>query len=179
MMGLNSILLAGFGGQGVLFAGKILAHSGMLCDKQVSWLPSYGPEMRGGTANVGVIISDDEIGSPFVSDPENLIVMNQPSFEKFEPTVVSGGTIVSDNSMIFIETKRKDVTAYYIPATKLANENNLKGLANIIMLGKFLKVSGIFDYKILEEAIKKNVPKKREHLLEPNLKALKIGYEYN
>lgn len=174
----NTVILAGFGGQGVLFAGKILAYAGMLISKKVSWLPSYGPEMRGGTANVSVTISDEDVGSPLIINPQILVAMNQPSYEKFEPEIVKGGVLISDSTLISSKSDRDDINSYYIPATKLASDNNLKGLANIIMLGKLIKETELFDFETMKNAIKKNVPPKKEHLLEPNMKALKIGFEY-
>lgn len=174
----NTIILAGFGGQGILFAGKILAYAGMYSSKQVSWLPSYGPEMRGGTANVSVTISDDEVGSPLILNPEMLFVMNQPSYDKFEPTIKAGGLIFVDSTLISSKSQRTDIKAFYIPATKLAHDNELKGLANIIMLGKLIKESGMFDVETMEAVIKKNVPPKKEHLLAPNIKAFMLGYNF-
>ena len=117
------MLFAGFGGQGILFAGKFLAYKGLIEGKQVSWLPSYGPEMRGGTANCSVIISDEPIGSPIVDKPDVLVAMNIPSLEKYENEVVSGGKIFVDSTMIDKKVDRTDVDVYYIPATKMANDN--------------------------------------------------------
>ena len=134
----SNILIAGFGGQGVLFAGKFLAYKGILEDKNVSWLPSYGPEMRGGTANCSIIISENAVGSPIVSNPDILIAMNLPSLDKYEDAVAPGGQIYVDSSLIDRKVKRSDVEAFYVPATKLADENGLSSLANmIIMLNKF------------------------------------------
>ena len=135
-----NILLAGFGGQGILFAGKQLANAGMKAGKEVSWLPSYGPEMRGGTANCSVIIDEQPIGSPLVTTPRVLLAMNLPSFKKFENKVLPGGIIICDSSLIPAKTARTDVSAYYIPATVMASEHGIEGMANVIMLGHFLKV---------------------------------------
>jgi 2-oxoglutarate ferredoxin oxidoreductase subunit gamma len=175
---MSSILLAGFGGQGILFAGKQLALTGMKAGKQVSWLPSYGPEMRGGTANCSVNIDDAPIGSPLVTSPEILIAMNLPSFKKFEDKVVSGGIMILDSSLINEKTARNDVTASYIPATRLADENNLKGLANVIMLGQLLKTYSLFEYEFFGQCLK-DAAKSKPQLGELNQKALKIGYEYD
>ncbi len=128
----HEILLAGFGGQGILFAGKFLAYDGLLEDREVSWLPSYGPEMRGGTCNCSVILSDTKIGSPIVSDPNVLVALNLPSLDKFESTAVPGAKIFVDSSLIDRKVERSDVEAYYIPATKLASDEGLTGLANMI-----------------------------------------------
>jgi 2-oxoglutarate ferredoxin oxidoreductase subunit gamma len=139
----SNIILAGFGGQGILFAGKLLAYSGLMDGKEVSWLPSYGPEMRGGTANCSVVISDDEISSPLVLEPDELIVMNLPSFNKFINAVKPGGKAFIDSTLIDIKSDRTDIDCFYIPATDLAAENNLKGIANIILIGKLLKETGL------------------------------------
>lgn len=175
---MSAILLAGFGGQGILFAGKQLVTAGMKAGKQVSWIPSYGPEMRGGTSNCSVNIDDEPIGSPIVTSPELLIVMNLPSFQKFESKVVKGGTIFVDSSLINIKTTRTDIDAVYIPATRLADENGLEGLANVIMLGQFIKISKIFDYDFFSECMNEKVAKAKPQLAEANAKALKLGYEY-
>ncbi|MBQ5890848.1 MAG: 2-oxoacid:acceptor oxidoreductase family protein, partial [Clostridia bacterium] len=137
-MSTTQYLFAGFGGQGILFSGKLLAYKGLTDGKNVSWLPSYGPEMRGGTASCSVIISDDAVGSPIVSKPDVLIAMNLPSLDKYEDTVVSGGMIFVDSSLIERKVKRDDVKVFYIPATKLASDNGIAKLANIILMGKVL-----------------------------------------
>lgn len=172
-------LFAGFGGQGILFAGKLLAYSGLLAEKQISWLPSYGPEMRGGTANCSVIISDDPIGSPIVSKPEVLIALNLPSLEKYENETISGGIIVYDNSLITKKVARDDVKVFAIPATQLAASNNLEGLANMIILGKVIKECDAIDYDYIKKGMEKVVSSKKANLLALNLKAVEIGYNYN
>ena len=168
----NEILIAGFGGQGVLFAGKCLAYEGLEENKQVSWLPSYGPEMRGGTASCGVIISDEPVGSPIVSNPTILIAMNLPSLDKYENATVAGGKIFVDSALISREVARKDVDAYYIPATRLANELGTPTLANMIILGKMIKETGLVTLESATEAMKHVVSAKRASLLEANIKAL-------
>lgn len=173
-----NMLIAGFGGQGVLFFGKIVAYTGMIEEKQVSWLPSYGPEMRGGTANCSVCIDSKPIGCPIVLTPETLVVLNRPSYDKFIDDVAEGGNIVLDSSLIDVNVERKDINVFKIPATQLANDNDLHGLSNIIVLGQTLKASKFTSLEILEQAVAKCVPPKKQHLLEPNLKALKIGFEY-
>ena len=132
----NRILIAGFGGQGVLFAGKFLAYKGLCEGRQLSWLPSYGPEMRGGTANCSVILSDEPIGSPIITTPDTLIAMNLPSLDKYEPTTVPGGKIYVDSTLIKRKVQRDDVTAFYIPATQMASDSELTTLANMINAGK-------------------------------------------
>ena len=174
----TQILIAGFGGQGVLFAGKCLATVGMQEDKQVSWLPSYGPEMRGGTANCSVILSDEPVGSPIVSSPEVLLAMNLPSLDKYENATVSGGKIFIDSTLIERQVTRTDVSAYYVPATRLALEMGIPTLANMIMLGKMMKETGVVTFNAAAEAMKKVVSAKHANLLEANVKALKTGYDY-
>ena len=169
-------IIAGFGGQGILFAGKFLAYAGMMQDYQISWLPSYGPEMRGGTANCNVVISDEPVGSPIIIDSTSLIAMNAPSLDKFIDSVVSGGKIFVDSSLVEQKVTRTDVTAYYIPATALAAEHQLTGLANMIMIGKFIKETGIVGEDLIVAALKKVVPAKKADLFDKNLEALKLGY---
>ena len=174
----TQILIAGFGGQGVLFAGKFIAYKGLLEGKQVSWLPSYGPEMRGGTANCSVIISDDPVGSPIVSTPDVLVAMNLPSLDKYENAAAKGAKIFIDSTLISRKVERDDVDAYYIPATQMANEAGIPTLANIIMIGKIIKESGVISHDDLMGALKKVVSAKRAELLDVNLKALEMGYNY-
>ncbi len=174
----SQILIAGFGGQGVLFAGKFLAYKGLLEEKQISWLPSYGPEMRGGTANCSVIISDEPVGSPIVSNPDALIAMNLPSFDKYENAVVPGGKVFIDSTLIGRKAQRTDIDAYYIPATRLAADAGIPTLANMIILGKMIKETGAVSFENLENAMKKVVSAKHADLLEINLKALETGYNY-
>ena len=174
----TQILIAGFGGQGVLFAGKCLAYEGMFENKQVSWLPSYGPEMRGGTASCSVILSDEPVGSPIVSKPDVLIAMNLPSFDKYEPTVAVGGKVIVDSTLISREAQRSDVDTYYIPATKMAADAGTPSLANMIMLGKMIKETGIVSFESAAEAMKKVVSAKHADKLEANINALKAGYDF-
>ncbi|MBQ2421064.1 MAG: 2-oxoacid:acceptor oxidoreductase family protein, partial [Clostridia bacterium] len=133
-MSTTQYLFAGFGGQGILFSGKFLAYKGLTEGKNVSWLPSYGPEMRGGTASCGVIISDEPVGSPIVSKPDVLIAMNLPSLDKYEDAVAPGGIIFADSTLIERKVNRTDVKVFYIPATGLASENNIPKLANMIVM---------------------------------------------
>jgi len=174
----SEIILAGFGGQGILFAGKLLAYSGLMDGKEVSWLPSYGPEMRGGTANCSVCISDEEISSPLILEPENLIVMNTPSYKKFINAVKAGGKAFIDETLIEEKSDRKDIECFYIPATRLEQEHDLKGMANIILIGKLLKETGITSLEVVKKGIEKCVPPSKSHLIEANMKAIKIGMEY-
>lgn len=174
----HEILLAGFGGQGILFSGKFLAYDGLLEDREVSWLPSYGPEMRGGTCNCSIILSDTKIGSPIVSNPNVLVAMNLPSLDKFENSAVPGAKIFVDSSLIDRKVEREDVEVYYIPATKLASDENLPGLANMIMIGHVIAKAGVMPYENVETTMKKLVPAKKQNLIELNIKAVELGYNY-
>lgn len=173
------ILLAGFGGQGILFSGKFLAYIGLISEKQVSWLPSYGPEMRGGTANCNVIIQDEAIGSPIVSEPDILVALNLPSLQKYEGTVVAGGHIFYDSSLISKEILRTDINIHAIPATKLAEENKIKGLGNMIMAGCVIGLDTLLGFPVTQdiilEAMKKTVPPSKQALFDKNVKAVELG----
>jgi len=170
-----NILIAGYGGQGVLFTGKVIAYAGLLDGREVSWFPSYGPEMRGGTVNCGVIIDDDLIGSPLVTQPDVLIAMNGPSFGKFVGTVAPGGKIIVDSSIVDAKADRTDIEIHGIPATQLSKDEGLDGIANIIMLGKMLKESGFSTLETIEKAIEKSVPARKENLIVHNIRAIKLG----
>ncbi len=172
-----NLILAGFGGQGLLFAGKVAAYAGLMEGREISWLPSYGPEMRGGTANCSVCVSDKAIGSPLVLSPNALIAMNLPSFDKFIDTVKPGGTVIVDSSMISKKTQRNDITVYYVPATKMAEDNDIKGLGNIILLGKLFKEMGFCSAEALDAGLKKCIPASKPQMLEFNRKALKLGMD--
>lgn len=172
------IIFAGFGGQGILFAGKVAVNAGLHDGKEVSWLPSYGPEMRGGTANCSVCISDEPIGSPLVVNPNVFVAMNQPSYEKFIDKVVSGGLVIYDSSLIHVETPRADVTTVAIPATTIAEDDGLKGLANIIILGKMLEQTGFASMEGIRGGVEHAVPASKKHLIESNMKAIEIGKNY-
>ena len=173
----TSFLFAGFGGQGILFAGKFLAYKGLLDGKQVSWLPSYGPEMRGGTASCGVIISDTPVGSPIVSNPDVLVAMNLPSLDRYEDAVVPGGMIFVDSTLIQRKVKRDDVKVYYIPATKLASDNKTPTLANMIIVGKVLDALNDFQEESVITTLKKVISAKRADMLDVNLNAMKLAIE--
>ena len=173
----TQILIAGFGGQGILFSGKFLAYKGLKEDIQVSWLPSYGPEMRGGTANCNVILSDDPVGSPIITSPDVLIAMNLPSLQKYVDSVVAGGQIYVDSSLIDIKVERDDVQVFYIPATQLASDNGMPTLANMIIVGKVLKEIGDYNEENITTALKKVISAKRADMLDINLKAMRIGAE--
>ena len=174
----TQILIAGFGGQGVLFAGKFLAYKGLMEDLQVSWLPSYGPEMRGGTANCNVILSDTPVGSPIITSPDVLIAMNLPSLQKYVNTVVPGGQIYLDSSLISEKVTRTDVEVFYIPASQMAREENMATLANMIIVGSLLENNPELSFEGTEAVVKNLVPAKKAALVELNMKALTMGKEY-
>ena len=173
----TNLCVAGFGGQGVMTLGKFLASA--TCDatnKNVTFFPSYGAEQRGGTANCFVVISDEEIGAPLGDVMDDLIVMNGPSLEKFESATVPGGKIFYDSTLIEKNGGRTDVTYFAVPATKIAEENGIGKLANVIMCGKFLKETGLCTMEVAAPIIQKLVPAKKPELYDLNMKALKIGY---
>ena len=179
-----NMVFAGFGGQGVLFAGKVAAYAGLLENKEISWLPSYGPEMRGGTANCSVCISDEPIGSPLVTAPNVLVAMNLPSLDKFINAVEPGGTVILDSSLIDKKVERTDINVYYVPSSTLAEENGVSGLANMILIGKlFHEVCmaegdyGFCTEETLDKAIQKCIPARKADMLEFNRKAVKLGAE--
>lgn len=178
---LTEIIVSGFGGQGVLFAGKCLAYGAMLKNLEISWLPSYGPEMRGGTANCSVCLSDEPIGSPLVTEPDILIAMNDPSVEKFIGSVKPGGKVFIDSSVASASSKisRSDITMYDVPASQIAEDNSLSGTGNIVLLGKILRECGNvlcgIDEQTMAEAFRSIIPKSREALIEKNIAALRLG----
>ncbi len=175
----TQILIAGFGGQGILFAGKFLAYKGLMEEKQVSWLPSYGPEMRGGTANCNVILSEDPVGSPIVTDADVLIAMNLPSLQKYVNSVVPGGQIYVDSSLIDAKVERDDVDVFYIPATKMAKDNNIGTLANMIIVGHLLKNHPELSIEGVDAVVNKLVPAKKAALIQLNMQALSLGENYS
>ena len=174
----TQILIAGFGGQGVLFAGKFLAYKGLVQDKQVSWLPSYGPEMRGGTANCSVILSDTPVGSPIITNPDVLVAMNLPSLQKFVDTVVPGGKIFIDSTLIDAKVTRTDVEVHYIPATQMAKDAGFSTLANMILMGKVMKESNAVSFEGNKQTLEEFIPAKRANLIDANCRALQLGYDY-
>ncbi len=174
----TQILIAGFGGQAILFAGKFLAYKGLTENLQVSWLPSYGPEMRGATANCNVILSDTPVGSPIITAPDVLIAMNLPSLQKYVDTVVSGGQIYVDSSLIDAKVERDDVQVFYIPATQMAKEAGFATLANMVLIGKFLKECNAVSYEGSKETLESFIPAKKANLIDVNCRALQAGYDY-
>lgn len=172
------LIIAGFGGQGILSAGRLLAYAGMLEGKYVSWLPSYGPEMRGGTANCAVVISEEPVGSPILDTANVLVVMNGPSLEKFEKIVEPNGLIISDSSLVDAKPKRTDVDFAGVPASKLASDMGNLTYANIIILGKLLEKTGIVSRESFELALKKVLPAKKHYMIPEEMKALELGGSY-
>ena len=173
----HSIIIAGFGGQGLLFSGKVLAYAGLMEDRHLSWLPSYGPEMRGGTASCSVILSDSPVGSPIVEHPNVLMVMNNPSLDKYESTVTPGGKVFLDSALIGRKLVREDVEAWYIPATQMAVDMELPGLANMILLGALVEKTGCVSLEMLEAGLRKVVPARKADMLDVNRKMLKAGMD--
>lgn len=172
----NDVIMAGFGGQGILLIGKMLAYAGMHAGKEVSWLPSYGPEMRGGTCNCTVVISDTTVGSPVIQSPRAVLAMNLPSLEKFEPDVRSGGVLLINTSLIERETDRDDVTVVEVPANEIANElGNPRG-ANMVALGAYLGVTDAVPFKEVEKVIREAFAAKPK-VIDVNIEALKRGYD--
>lgn len=174
----TEVIIAGFGGQGILSMGKILASAGMQMDKNVSWLPSYGPEMRGGTANCNVIVSDEPVGSPILNTCDALLVMNGPSLEKFESYVVPGGIIIIDSTLVHLDVKRTDVKVFKLPVTEMALEIGNPTFAGIILLGKLLKETNVVSTEGFEEGLKHVLPEKKHGLIPAEMDALKKGMEY-
>ncbi len=174
----HEIILAGFGGQGILSAGRLLAYAGMIDGKQVSWLPSYGPEMRGGTANSSVVISDDPVDSPVLNSAGAVIVMNKPSLEKFESWVDKNGIIIIDSSIIDKDVSRDDIRSFSIPATSIASEMGNMAFANIVLLGKLISENATVSVESLEKALYAVLPERKHSMIPMEMEALKIGMEY-
>jgi 2-oxoglutarate ferredoxin oxidoreductase subunit gamma len=172
----EKIIMAGFGGQGVMAIGKLLAYAGMLEDKHVSWLPSYGPEMRGGTASCDVIVSEEAIGAPVLADDATAaIVMNLPSFTKFENNVEAGGKLIVNESLIDNKSERKDIDVYYVPANEIAINLGNARAASMVMLGAYIETTKVVRMSSVIEAFTKVFGENKKHLLEANVNALNEG----
>jgi len=171
----EEIIIAGFGGQGVLSMGKIMAYSGVMEDMEVSWMPSYGPEMRGGTANVIVILSSERISSPIIRSFDTAIILNQQSLDKFESTVKPGGIIIYDSNGITRHPERDDITVYRVDATEEAARMKSSRTFNMIVLGGFLKVKPVIKLESVIKGLKKSLPQRYHHLIPENEKALERG----
>jgi len=174
----QEVTISGFGGQGVLFTGQLLAYAGMDEDKAVTWIPSYGPEMRGGTANCTVIVSDEEIGSPFVKNPAAVIAMNLPSLDKYESLVKQGGVLVVNSSMINRKVEREDVTVISIPANDIAEALGSKRSVNMVMLGALLGNMDLLSLEAVETALEGHMKERHKKFLNANKEALRKGAEY-
>jgi len=175
-MSSTSVIFAGFGGQGVLMAGKLLAEAGLLEGKNVAWIPSYGPEMRGGTANCTVVVAEEMVGSPIVPDPDHIVVLNRPSLDKFEPAMKAAGQCVVNSALIDRKCERTDITPTYVEGNTIAREvKNPRGL-NLVMLGAFIGAAGLVELTSVEEACRKAFTGTKERFLAGNLKALDEGY---
>jgi 2-oxoglutarate ferredoxin oxidoreductase subunit gamma len=173
----EEIIIAGFGGQGVLSMGKILAYSGIMQDQEVSWMPSYGPEMRGGTANVTVIVSDERISSPVLNQYDTAIILNQQSMDKFEKTVKPGGLLLYDPNGIVHHPTRTDINIYKIEGARLAAELGNAKIFNMIVLGAYLKIKPIVKYENVVRGLKKSLPERYHKLIPMNEAALQKGME--
>ncbi|MFZ0546899.1 MAG: 2-oxoacid:acceptor oxidoreductase family protein [Candidatus Promineifilaceae bacterium] len=174
----TSIIFAGFGGQGVLFAGQLLAYAGMDSGRHVTWIPSYGPEMRGGTANCTVIISEETVGAPIVSRPDIAVVLNRPSFDKYEPLVNAGGLLVVNSSLVTAVSFREDIETIYIPANEIAEESGSVKMLNVATLGALLARRPILPLEKMAQALVDHLPAKKANLLDSNLAVLQSGYDY-
>jgi 2-oxoglutarate ferredoxin oxidoreductase subunit gamma len=172
---LEEIIIAGFGGQGVMSMGQLIAYAGMLEGKGVSWLPSYGPEQRGGTANCAVVVSDETVGSPLVTNPSTAIVLNNPSFEKFEPRVRPGGLLIINSSLVTRVSERRDIEIIEITATDIAADLGNTRVANMILLGAFIERTKVVSSDSIIESLKKVLSEEKHHLIEVNKQALNKG----
>jgi 2-oxoglutarate ferredoxin oxidoreductase subunit gamma len=174
----TEIVIAGFGGQGVLFAGQIMAYAAMDAGKEVTWIPSYGPEMRGGTANCTVIVADEEIGSPLVMNPQAAIVLNLPSLDKYEPMVKPGGVLIANASLVNRGAQRTDIESVFIPVNEIAEELGNRRLLNMVALGALLAKLPVLSIEQIEKALDDHLPERHKKFLEVNKQALRKGAEF-
>ena len=175
----NEIIVSGFGGQGVIFGGQLLAYTGTDLDQHVTWIPSYGPEMRGGTANCTVIVSDEEIGSPLVNNPQAVIAMNLPSLNKYEDVIKPGGVLIVNTSMVDRKAKREDITIMELPGNEIAEQLGSPKSLNMVMLGALLSKLPIFTIEDIAKSMERHTPERNKRFIPGNVAALKAGYEYN
>ena len=173
----KQLIIAGFGGQGVLLMGQLLAYSGMLSGREVTWMPAYGPEMRGGSANCSVVISSSPVGSPKVEDADVVIAMNRPSMELFESSVVKGGLLLYNSSLIDVKPSRDDITAVAVPCNEIADSLGNGKVANMVMLGALMEKTKPFDIELLVEALRHKLGAKKEKLIPLNREAITKGME--
>ena len=174
----TEIVIAGFGGQGVLFAGQVLAYAAMDDGKEVTWIPSYGPEMRGGTANCTVVIADEEIGSPIVRNPQAVIAMNQPSTEKYVPLVRENGILIVNSSLVEQIVERSDLQILYVPANEIAESIGDKRMATIVMVGALLTTIPVLTIESIESTLQEHLPERHKKLLPLNFEALRTGADF-
>ena len=174
----TEIVIAGFGGQGVLFAGQMLAYTALDAGKEVTWIPSYGPEMRGGTANCTVIIADEEIGSPLVRNPRAVIAMNLPSLDKYEPLVIPGGVLIVNASLVNRPVERDDLESVLVPANEIAEGLGDKRMINIIMVGALLARLPVLSIEAVQRSLREHLPERHKKYLPLNLKALQTGADF-
>ena len=173
----QEIIISGFGGQGTLFAGQLLAYAAMESGHHVTWFPSYGPEMRGGTANCTVIIGDDPIGAPLVTRPDVAVVFNQPSYDKYEPIVKAGGLLVVNRSIVSETTDRDDIDAVYVQANAIAEEFGTTKMLNMVLVGAMLRRRPVLEVADVAKSLTEHLPASKAHLIEANLKVLQRGYD--
>ena len=174
----TEVIISGFGGQGTLYAGQVLAYAAMDEGKQVTWIPSYGPEMRGGTANCTVVVSDEEIGSPTVKHPKAVLALNLPSLDKYEDMIAPGGCLVVNESMVNRKPTRTDIQVVILPANEIAREIGNERATNMVMLGALLANMDILPIKALEKALKNHTAQRLQKFVEMNIQALRRGAEY-
>jgi 2-oxoglutarate ferredoxin oxidoreductase subunit gamma len=173
----QSVVVSGFGGQGALFAGQVLTYAAMDSGYHVTWIPSYGPEMRGGVARCTVIISDSEIGSPIVRNPDVAIVLNNPSMEKFQRELKSGGTLIVNSSMVNVPTEREDIQVFRVPGNAIARALGDVRMTNMVLLGAMLAVNPVVKREALEQALRDHLPESKQHLIGPNIEAMRRGFQ--
>ncbi|MCK4832593.1 MAG: 2-oxoacid:acceptor oxidoreductase family protein [Anaerolineales bacterium] len=172
----QSFVFSGFGGQGALFAGQVLTYAAMDTGRHVTWIPSYGPEMRGGVARCTVIVSDEEIGSPIVRNPDVAVVFNNPSLERFQTEIRSGGLMVVNSSMINVPAERSDIRVLQIAGGEIAIELGDVRMTNMVLLGAMLAANSIVELSAAEQALRDHLPERKQHLVEPNIEVLRRGY---
>ncbi len=174
---LEELIIAGFGGQGVMSMGQLLTYAGMIEDKYVAYIPSYGPEMRGGTANCSVTLSDKEISSPVFTEPTSVIIMNQPSLAKFEPAIKPGGILIVNSSLVSKKAERTDIKVYEIAGNEVAEKLGNSKVANIVLLGAYIELTKVVTIDSIIESLKKVLPERRHNLIPLNRQALEAGAE--
>jgi 2-oxoglutarate ferredoxin oxidoreductase subunit gamma len=174
----TSVVFSGFGGQGALFAGQVLTYAALDNGHNVTWIPSYGPEMRGGVARCTVIVADDEIGSPIVRNPDVAVVFNNPSMEKFQHELKPGGALIVNSSMINVPLERDDLTVVDVPGNQIASGYGDVRMTNMVLLGAMLAISPLVTLEEAGQALRDHLPERKQHLIEPNIEVLKHGYDF-